>query len=375
MKKLLLLFIATSFVLSQNLISSVDEKYENGNIKAISYHKKRLKKIGLVKKETYYENGQIESEENYRDGAEHGKWAKYYENGQLENEKNYRDGEKAGKWTEYHENGQTLQVGNYRDGKKHGKFAAYGENGQIKFQINFKDGAEYGKGVEYHENGKIREEVDYKDGEANGKGRRYYENGQIKEEAKLKNGELDGKYTYYNEDGSIDKVEEYRDGNEIVEHHDYKRSATNPTLEIPVDVVPVAILSNQIQIGIESIIEKNGKVEIDIYALNNHPIAGVQLEINPADIFKIDSIGGGRCGDIDFTLRSNPKGLMLGFSMSGNMIPVSRNQITADNVLFTAYGEVIKNVKNKMVTLESTLAGKGGAKIDVLSIPYEWNGK
>jgi len=27
------------------------------------------------------------------------------------------------------------------------------------------------------------------------------------------------------------------------------------------------------------------------------------------------------------------------------------------------------------VTLESTLAGKGGAKIDALSIPYEWNGK
>ena len=137
----------------------------------------------------------------------------------------------------------------------------------------------------------------------------------------------------------------------------------------------VATLPNQIQMGIESIIEKNGKVEINVYALNDHPIAGVQLEVNPADIFKIDSIGGGRCGDIDFTLRSNPKGLMLGFSMSGNMIPVSNNKNPADNILFTAYGEVIKNVKNKMVTLESTLAGKGGTKLDALSIPYEWNGK
>ncbi|MBC8311891.1 MAG: hypothetical protein H8E72_06260 [Candidatus Marinimicrobia bacterium] len=138
---------------------------------------------------------------------------------------------------------------------------------------------------------------------------------------------------------------------------------------------PVATLPNQIQMGIESIIEKNGKVEINVYALNDQPIAGVQLEINPADIFKIDSIGGGRCGDIDFTLRSNPKGLMLGFSMSGNMIPVSNNKNAADNILFTAYGEVIKNVKNKMVTLESTLAGKGGAKLDALSIPYKWNSK
>ena len=137
----------------------------------------------------------------------------------------------------------------------------------------------------------------------------------------------------------------------------------------------IATLPNQIQMGIESIIEKNGKVEINVYALNDNPIAGVQLEINPADIFKIDSIGGGRCGDIDFTLRSNPKGLMLGFSMSGNMIPVSSNQNAADNILFTAYGEVIKNVKSKVVTLEATLAGKGGAKLDALSIPYEWNGK
>lgn|GEM_PF-620395 len=137
----------------------------------------------------------------------------------------------------------------------------------------------------------------------------------------------------------------------------------------------VATLPNQVQMGIESIIEKNGKVEINVYALNNQPIAGVQLEIQPADIFKIDSIGGGRCADIDFTLRSNTKGLMLGFSMSGNMIPASSNQNAEDNILFTAYGEVIKNVTNKMVTLESTLAGKGGAKIEALSIPYEWNGR
>ena len=61
MKKLLLLFITTSFVLSQNLIWSVDEKYENGNIKAISYHQKIWQKIELVKKETYYKNGYIKN--------------------------------------------------------------------------------------------------------------------------------------------------------------------------------------------------------------------------------------------------------------------------------------------------------------------------
>ena len=66
MKKLLLLFITTSFVLSQNLIWSVDGKYANGNIRAISYHQKIWQKIELVKKETYYKNGQIEEKKLQR---------------------------------------------------------------------------------------------------------------------------------------------------------------------------------------------------------------------------------------------------------------------------------------------------------------------
>lgn len=167
-----------------------------------------------------------------------------------------------------------------------------------------------------------------------------------------------------------DKINQVEESETIVTENVLKSTKANASQS-----EPVATLPSQIQMGIESIIEKNGKVEINVYALNNHPLAGIQLEINPADIFRIDSIGGGRCGDIDFTLRSNPKGLMLGFSMSGNMIPVSNNDNIADNILFTAYGQVIKNVKNKMVTLESTLAGKGGAKLDALSIPYEWNGE
>ena len=171
-------------------------------------------------------------------------------------------------------------------------------------------------------------------------------------------------------DAAGKKVEEAEDLEVIVSENGLKSTK----VKVP-SSKPVATFPNQVELGIESILKQDDKVEITVYALNNKPIAGVQLEINPADIFKIDSIAGGRCGDIDFTLRSNPKGLMLGFSMSGNMVPVSENQIPEDNILFTAYGKVIKNVKNKMVSLESTLAGKGGVKIDVLSVPYEWNGR
>jgi len=140
MKKLLLLFITTSFVLSQNLIWSVDEKYENGTIKQISYHQKIWKKIELVKIETYHENGQIWLEGNYKDGKEDGKWTLYYENGQIWIEGNYKDGEKNGKWTSYNENGQMMLEGNTKDGKSVGKWTYYNEDGNINKVEEWKDG-------------------------------------------------------------------------------------------------------------------------------------------------------------------------------------------------------------------------------------------
>ena len=83
MKKLILLFITTSFVLTQNLIEDVIERYENGNIKEISYHQKIWKKIELVKKETYYENGQIKREGNIKDDELDGKWTWYNKDGSV----------------------------------------------------------------------------------------------------------------------------------------------------------------------------------------------------------------------------------------------------------------------------------------------------
>ena len=40
----------------------------------------------------YYENGQIESEANYKDGKYDGKWTLWYANGYKKWEGNYKDG-------------------------------------------------------------------------------------------------------------------------------------------------------------------------------------------------------------------------------------------------------------------------------------------
>ena len=146
------------------------------------------------------------------------------------------------------------------------------------------------------------------------------------------------------------------------ENNQNKTSTSNEMVTLP----------NQIEIGIESIVEKNEMVEINVYSLNSYPIAGVQFEITPKDIFEIDSINGGRCSNVDFTLKSNKEGLMLGFSMSGNLIPVSKSKDNVENILFTAYGKKIKKVRNEIITIQATIAGKGGTRLDVVSIPYSW---
>ena len=42
-------------------------------------------------KYSYYENGQIKTEQNYKDDKKDGKWTWWYENGQIKSERYYKD--------------------------------------------------------------------------------------------------------------------------------------------------------------------------------------------------------------------------------------------------------------------------------------------
>ena len=67
--------------------------------------------------EYYYENGQLESRGNLKDGKEDGLWEYYYENGELEDRGNYKDGKEDGLWEKYYENGELENRENYKDGE------------------------------------------------------------------------------------------------------------------------------------------------------------------------------------------------------------------------------------------------------------------
>lgn len=93
---------------------------------------------------SYYGNGQLRHERNYKNGEEHGKQKWYYSNGRLGHERNYNDGERNGKQIEYYRNGQLRYELNYKNGLKHGKQIEYYKNGHFRCELNYKNG----KGVQ-----------------------------------------------------------------------------------------------------------------------------------------------------------------------------------------------------------------------------------
>ena len=98
MKKILLIVLFISVGFSQELIRGVDTDIY-GNVK-ITYYKETQNQLEKVKVVGYYENGQKNSEETYKDGKLDGLWTWWYANGQKFYEDIYKDGEliESKKW-------------------------------------------------------------------------------------------------------------------------------------------------------------------------------------------------------------------------------------------------------------------------------------
>ena len=152
----------------------------------------------------------------------------------------------------------------------------------------------------------------------------------------------------------------------------------NKTIVIYLAIIGILLSYNQnivvdkthAEVGIASIIESGDDVVMNIYSINKIPIAGVQFEIAPNDLFVIDSISGGICEKLGFELHSNNKGLLLAFSLTGSEIPKSTSDIPSDNILFSVYGKKNKTFFNQVITLNTTLASKMGKKINSRVVDY-----
>ena len=161
---------------------------------------------------TWYYSGEIKSKENYNNGKLDGKRTTWYFNGQIESEENYKDNLRDGERTTWYFNGQIKSEQNYKDGKKEGKFTNWNMNGQIESEGIYKDNRIDGKRTTWYSTGQIKSEETYKDNKREGRRARWYLNGQIEYEENYKNGKLDGKRVFWKRNGQIKSEINYQDG-------------------------------------------------------------------------------------------------------------------------------------------------------------------
>jgi antitoxin component YwqK of YwqJK toxin-antitoxin module len=113
----------------------------------------------------FHDNGQKQTEGNFKDGGIDGLFETWYEKGGKEGEANFKGGKMDGLMVSWHENGQKELEENYKDGKRDGPRVTWHENGQKKAEINYKDGKPHGIVFNWHENGQKKAETNYKDNE------------------------------------------------------------------------------------------------------------------------------------------------------------------------------------------------------------------
>ena len=87
----------------------------------------------------FYDDGQKESECNYKEGIMHGLCSEWYENGQKKSEKIFKDGKQDGLETKWYDNGQKEWEGNFNDDYLNGITTFWYKNGQKKGEMKRKD--------------------------------------------------------------------------------------------------------------------------------------------------------------------------------------------------------------------------------------------
>jgi TonB family protein len=93
---------------------------------------------GLLK--SFYSNGTVESEINFRDSVREGEAKFYFENGNIKEERNYTNGRVEGLVKLYTENGKLREVFVIENGRREGPTNLFDENGNYLTDLTFESG-------------------------------------------------------------------------------------------------------------------------------------------------------------------------------------------------------------------------------------------
>ena len=137
MKHFLFFFAALLLITSCNKPFVKKELFEDGSVKSEKTFKKVDGKEELLKEVVFHPNGKKYIEGNYKNGLREGYWASWYEDGTLWSEGEFRDGESHGKRTVFHPNGTLYYEGRFEKGKRVGLWKFYDENGNLVNEIDY----------------------------------------------------------------------------------------------------------------------------------------------------------------------------------------------------------------------------------------------
>ena len=118
------------------LIKKVEQIYEDGSPKVVSYYLKNEPKV-LFKQQVYYANHQLRIEGHFEKDEKNGDWIYYYENGVIWSKGDFKKGKMDGFQESFHPNGKPDIKGTYKDGIRIGKWYFYKENGELLKEINY----------------------------------------------------------------------------------------------------------------------------------------------------------------------------------------------------------------------------------------------
>lgn len=153
---------------------------------------------------SYYENGQLSTSGEVKNGQRYGKWINWYENGQKSTISIYKDNDVLVKQT-WDRNGKVQVV----DGN--GEFLSFYDNGKLYAKGMYKDGKAVGIWEYFYENGSKFQVSEFTNGIEDGAFKTFFETGQVSSEGKMKNGKQFSDWIWYNENGTISSKAVFND--------------------------------------------------------------------------------------------------------------------------------------------------------------------
>jgi len=144
-----------------------------------------------------------------------GPYKSWYENGQLKVECEYKCFRPEGPYKSWYENGELILECGYKDGNFEGPYKSWYENGQLRLKCEFKNAQREGLSKSWYENGQMKEECEYKNDQIKGPYKKWYENGQLERECEYKSGNFEGLCKTWYENGQLWYECEYKNEQEF----------------------------------------------------------------------------------------------------------------------------------------------------------------